>query len=467
MKYQVLYVDDDRANLDTFRRAFRFDYEVMTAESGAEGLEILKGNPEIALIVADQRMPGMKGTEFLEKAMGVNPHAQRMVLTAFTDLDALLDAIQKGHVYDYVVKPWEPAALKGTMDKALAIYDDRIERIKQLVAAQSENAILKEEVNREYDFDHIIGADGALADVIATVRKVAPTDSTVLIRGETGTGKELVAHAVHAASARSGKALVKLNCAALSPGVLESEFFGHEKGAFTGAVAAKKGRFEVAHGGTLFLDEIGDLPEAVQVKLLRVIQEGEFERVGGNETKKVDVRLVTATHQPLERLVEEGRFRQDLFYRLNVIPVSVPPLRERRADIPLIVDHFLGRYCANAGKSLSMNDEARRLLMEYDWPGNVRELKNVIERAVILGEGVLGPDDFSIDIQAINRASSNLGSIDSTEETLSVLSKVHDENARALADAIRKANGNISETARILGVPRSTLVYRLKKYKVI
>jgi DNA-binding NtrC family response regulator len=460
MKHTILYVDDDRANLDTFKRAFRFDYDVLTAESGAEGLELVRKNPELALIVADQRMPGMKGTEFLEKAMGINPHAQRMILTAFTDLDALLNAIQQGHVYDYVVKPWEPEALKAVMDKAIAIYADRIERVKRLIAAQSENANLKEMVAKEYDFAHIVGADGALAGVIAAVKKVAPTNATVLIRGETGTGKELIAHAVHAGSDRADKPLVKLNCAALSPGVLESELFGHEKGAFTGAVAAKKGRFEMADGGTLFLDEIGDLPDAVQVKLLRVIQEQEFERVGGTETKKVDVRLVTATHQPLERLVEEGRFRQDLFYRLNVIPITVPPLRERREDITLLVQHFLGKYCADAGKSLAMTEEAERLLAEYEWPGNVRELKNVIERAVILGEGELGPEDFSMDI-------SNPGTVDTDGESFSVLARVHDDNARALADAIRKANGNISETARILGIPRSTLMYRLKKYGVI
>lgn len=466
MKYKILYVDDDRANLDTFQRAFRFDYDVMVAESGAAGLETVKKHPDIALIVADQRMPGMKGIEFLEKSMSINSHAQRLMLTAFTDVDALLGAIQKGHVYDYVVKPWDPDVLKGIMSKAISLYEDRMERIKQLMVARSENESLKAMVGVEYDVAHIVGADGGLKPVLDQVKKVAITDSTVLIRGESGTGKELIAHAVHGMSARSQGPLVKLNCAALSEGVLESELFGHEKGAFTGAVQEKKGRFEVAHGGTLFLDEIGDLPEAVQVKLLRVIQEREFERVGGTETKKVDVRLVTATHQPLEKLVEERKFREDLFYRINVVPLNVPPLRQRVGDIAQLVDHFLAKYNAETGKNLSISEEARKLLAAYEWPGNVRELANVIERAVILGEGELMPPDFTVDFHMINTQAAR-STLEKTNEAVSVLESIHDENASKLADAIRKANGNISETARLLCIPRSTLVYRLKKYNIV
>jgi DNA-binding NtrC family response regulator len=465
MKPIVIYIDDDKANLDTFHRAFRFDYEVITAESGAEGLELLKANPDVALIVADQRMPKMKGTEFLGHAMRVNPHSQRMILTAFTDLDALLDSIQKGHVYDYVVKPWEPEALKKRMDGAIAIYHERMDRIKNLLAARAQNDSLKEMIREEYDFTNIVGADGALAELIEKIKKVAPTDSTVLIRGESGTGKELVAHAIHEASARANGPMIKLNCAALSPGVLESELFGHEQGAFTGALKMKKGRFEIAHGGTLFLDEIGDLPETVQVKILRVLQEGEFERVGGTETKKVDVRLVAATHRPLERLIQEGKFRQDLFFRLNVIPLHVPPLRERREDLPELIDHFLIKYTANSGKEIAIGEEAKRLLAEYEWPGNVRELKNMIERAVILGEGELTPEDFCMDLKGISEMSSQLESIDPAKESL--LAQVHDEKAKELAKAIRKTGGNISETARLLDIPRSTLVYRLKKYGII
>jgi len=466
MKHTVLYVDDDQANLDTFKRAFRFDYEVLTAESGPEALDLVKANPEIALIVADQRMPRMKGTEFLQQVMNINSHAQRMILTAFTDLDALLDAIQKGHVYDYVVKPWEPNTLRETMNKAIAIYEDRIGRIKELVAARAKSESLSDMVRQGYDYTNIVGADGDLAPVIRIVKKVAPSDSTVLIRGETGTGKELIAHAIHAESTRADGPLIKLNCAALSSGILESELFGHEKGSFTGAVAMKRGRFEAADGGTLFLDEIGDLPDSVQVKLLRVLQEREFERVGGTETRKVDVRLIAATHQPLENLIELGRFRQDLYYRLNVVPIYVPPLRERKSDVPVLIDYFFGKYAAESGKKITMGNEAKRLLADYEWPGNVRELKNVIERAIILGEGELATEDFAIDIEAISRAS-KAGAIDMTGEPFSVLSQIHDDNARMLVEAIRKSNGNISETARLLGIPRSTLIYRLKKYKVV
>ncbi len=467
MKHIVLYVDDDAANLDTFRRAFRFEYEVLTASSGEEGLTLLKKHPEIALIVADQRMPHMKGTEFLECAMAVHPHAQRMILTAFTDLDALLAAIQKGHVYDYVVKPWEPAALKERMDRALVLYDERIERVKQLMVARAQNESLKEMVRADYDFSHIIGADGALAPLMGQVKKVAATEASVLIRGESGTGKELIAHAIHGASARADGPLVKLNCAARAEGVLESELFGHEKGAFTGAIAAKKGRFELADGGTLFLDEIGDLPATVQVKLLRVLQERAFERVGGNETRTVNVRLVAATHQPLERRIKEGTFREDLFYRLNVVPLEVPPLRARKDDLPELVDHFLRKYAVESGKQMTMSDEARALLAQYEWPGNVRELKNVIERAVIMGEGELTTADFSLDLSALSAAALRVTTIDDAAQALSVLDAIHDEKARTLAAALRTAGGNLSETARILDIPRSTLIYRLKKYRVM
>jgi len=408
----------------------------------------------------------MKGIEFLEKSMAINPHAQRLMMTAFTDVEALLGAIQKGHVYDYIVKPWDPDALKGIMNKAIAIYEDRMERIKQLMVARSENESLKTMVGAQYDVAHIVGADDGLKSILEQVKKVAGTDSTVLIRGESGTGKELIAHAVHGMSGRSKGPLVKLNCAALSEGVLESELFGHEKGAFTGAVQEKKGRFEIAHGGTLFLDEIGDLPEAVQVKLLRVIQEREFERVGGTETKRADVRLVAATHQPLEKLVEAGKFREDLFYRINVVPIEIPPLRERSGDIDKLVAHFCAKFNAETGKNVSVSDEAKKLLLAYEWPGNVRELANVIERAVIMGEGVLMPQDFTVDFNAITRQVQR-GSLEKADEAVTVLESIHDEAASKLADAIRKANGNISEAARILGVPRSTLVYRLKKYDIL
>lgn len=454
----VLYVDDDQANLDTFKRAFRFDYDVRTAISGAEGIKVVGAEPELALIVTDQRMPKMTGIEFLKEALRLNPHPQRIILTAFNDNEALLKAIQEGHVYDYVVKPWEPAALKAVCDKAIAIYNDRIEKIKRLISAEAKTFALKEEIKERYDFDEIIGWNGGLANVMEQVKKVSASSATVLIRGETGTGKELIARAIHNSSPRKEESFVAVHCAALSAGVLESELFGHVKGAFTGAIADKKGRFELADGGTLFLDEIGDLPDTVQVKLLRVLQERVFERVGGVDSKKVDVRLITATHKPLEKLVETGKFRHDLFYRLNVVPLVLPPLRDRKNDIPKLIDHFFTKFSRELGKSLSFENGVLEMLYEYDWPGNVRELQNVIERVVVLGEGTISADDLSL-----NSTYANINNVDTSK----VFDTIKDDEAKKIISALRQAKGNISECARILELARSTLMHRLKKYKII
>ncbi|MBI2342101.1 MAG: sigma-54-dependent Fis family transcriptional regulator [Deltaproteobacteria bacterium] len=453
----VLYVDDDTANLETFKRSFRFDYDIKCAPSAAEGLNIVKTEKELGLIITDQRMPQMTGIEFLKEAIKLNPHPQRIILTAFTDNEALLKAIQEGHVYDYIVKPWEPKTLKEICDKAIAIYNDRIEKIKKLFASETKLQIFEEDVKSKYNFDEIIGWNDGLALVMAQVKKVAASNATVLIRGETGTGKELIARAIHNSSSRNDSAFVAVHCAALSPGILESELFGHEKGAFTGAIASKKGRFELADGGTLFLDEIGDLPEPVQVKLLRILQERNFERVGGTETKSVDVRLITATHKPLEELVKTGKFRQDLFFRLNVIPISLPPLRERTGDIKKLIDHFLVKYNKELGKNLSIEPKAYELLAKYDWPGNVRELQNIIERAVVLGEETIASDDL---IQ-------NFSEDSSTFDNLPLLDSIKGEEAKKIVCAMKQARGNISEAARLLGIARSTLVHRLKKYKVL
>ncbi|MFH1653408.1 MAG: sigma-54 dependent transcriptional regulator [Pseudomonadota bacterium] len=466
MKPIVLYIDDDQANLDTFKRVFRFDYDVRLAPSGFEGLDIIKREPEIALIITDQRMPKMTGIEFLKEAMKLNPHPQRIILTAFTDNEALLKAINDGHVYDYVVKPWKPESLKKICDGAIEIYKERIEKIKRLKAAETKVKVLEDEIKSNHNFLTIIGAEGGLSSVMEQVRKVASTPSTVLIRGETGTGKELIARAIHDSSPRSDKPFVAVHCAALSPGVLESELFGHEKGSFTGALHAKAGRFELADEGTLFLDEIGDLPDQVQVKLLRAIQERRFERVGGVDTKEVNVRLIAATHQPLEQFVANGKFRQDLFYRLNVIPITLPALRERREDIPYLIDHFIAKFSREFGKNLKMSHEATSLLCEYDWPGNIRELQNIIERAAVLGDGELAPNDLGIDLEEAKRVVNS--TVDSSVlENKDVLNAIKGEEAVNLIGALRKASGNISEAARVLNLPRSTLVHRLKKYQIL
>ncbi|MBI2340281.1 MAG: sigma-54-dependent Fis family transcriptional regulator [Deltaproteobacteria bacterium] len=464
MKPIVLYIDDDQANLDTFNRVFRFDYQVETALSGVEGLEKLKKIPDISVIVSDQRMPKMTGVEFFQEAQKVNPYPTRIMLTAFTDNEALLKAIQTGHVYDYVVKPWDKEALKKVIDKAIGLYTERIEKIKQLKVAEAKNRLLEEEVKESFNFEEIIGADGGLTGIVAQIKKIAPTNSTILIRGESGTGKELIARAIHFNSPRKGGPFVKVNCAALSPGLLESELFGHEKGAFTGATGQKVGRFELADGGTLFLDEVGDLPEPVQVKILRVLQEKEFERVGGTQTIKTDIRLIAATHQNLEKLIQEKKFREDLFFRINVIPLTVPALRERTGDIPSLARHFAEKYACDLGKKVTLTGEALKALSEYDWPGNVRELSNVIERAVVLADGeTIDAPDLSQDLVAITAMLKQL----EERPPADLRSGIQQGEAQELAKIFKECRGNISLVARKLELPRSTLVHRLKKFRLI
>jgi DNA-binding NtrC family response regulator len=466
MKPLLLYVDDDQSNLDTFKRAFRFDYKIETALSAKAALEWLKNNPEIAVIVSDQRMPQMSGVEFLKEAMKISPYAERIMLTAFTDNEALIKAIQHGHVYDYVVKPWDKEDLKHVLDKAISLHQDRIEKIKKLKVAEIKISLLESETS--FNFSEIIGSEGCLKPLIDQVKKAAPTSSTILIRGESGTGKELIAKAIHFNSTRREGPFVKVNCSALSPGILESELFGHEKGAFTGALSKKIGRFELANGGTLFLDEIGDLPELVQVKMLRVLQEREFERVGGTELVRTDIRLIAATHQNLEKRIEEGKFRQDLFFRLNVIPVFLPALRERGEDIPLLAKFFIQKFCSDMGKKLSINDEALAALKEYDWPGNVRELANVIERVVVLAE----EDELTLvslerNLVATNHTVKEAETFFKTSESKDFRHGLLEDEAQKLAENLKKFRGNISEAARVLELPRSTLVHRLKKCGLI
>jgi two-component system NtrC family response regulator len=466
-KPTIIYIDDDRANLDSFVRAFRFDYDIKTALSGSEGLEILKKEPETSIIITDQRMPHMTGIEFLQKVIGFNPHPIRMILTAFTDNEALLKAIKEGHVYNYIVKPWKKDELKKVIDDAIAIYNERIEKIKQLMAAERKIEAYEEEIKKTYDFTHIIGWEGGLKEVMGKIEKVAPTQTTVLIRGETGCGKELIARAIHGASERNKEPFVPVHCAALSEGVLESELFGHEKGAFTGAIGQKKGRFELAHGGTLFLDEVGDLPMPVQIKLLRVLQERVIERVGGVTPIPTDVRIIAATHQPMEKLINEGAFREDLFYRLNVVPITVPPLRERKEDINDLISFFLEKYTTEMGKRITITEEARNLLTEYDWPGNIRELQNIIERTVILADGeIVDVADLQSDLaETVTIARSTIDVACCNPP--SVRDTVNNEEAARFAKALKECKGNIAETARSLNMARSTLVHRLKKYKLI
>ena len=454
LRYPVLVVDDEQDNLDIVRFNFRKAHTLLFATSGAEALEILK-KEDVACIVSDQRMPGMTGIELLRAAREFRPETVNILLTAYADLPLLAQALNDGLAYRYVSKPWSTEelglALRGAIERFHLIRENK--RLLDLLSEQ--NALLRRDADEAFNFGEIVGEAKVLARVLETVKQVAPTPSTVLIRGESGVGKELIARAIHNASPRAGKAFVRVNCAALAPGVLESELFGHEKGSFTGALARKLGRFELADGGTIFLDEVGDLSPEIQVKLLRVLQEREFERVGGTETLRVDVRVVSATNRDLEQLMQDGLFREDLYYRLNVFPVNVPALRERLEDMEQLASHFVLRFAQRCGKPVKgISADAIERLQGYAWPGNVRELENVIERAIILCRGeVLGEEDLDFGLRRAGAVS-----------PATLPGALEDLEKRKLLEAIEKHRGRKSDVARELGINRSTLYYRLKKF---
>jgi two-component system response regulator AtoC len=474
-KVPVLVVDDEPDNLDAIRFNFGKSFSLLPAGSGEEALALVKQH-DIGVIVTDQRMPRMTGLELLKAAREIRPDAVGIIVTAFTDVDVLIEAINLGRIYRYVTKPWDAKELRGILTHALERF--RLVRDNRRLNDQLQQyaGILSSEAHGEFNFGAIVGDSPPLRDVLARVEQVAQTASTVLLRGETGTGKEMVARAIHINSARETRPFVRVNCAALAPGVLESELFGHEKGAFTGAVARRLGRFELADGGTLFLDEVGDLPLDVQVKLLRVLQEREFERVGGTDTIKVDVRVVSATHRDLEQQIAAGEFREDLYYRLNVFPIHLPPLRDRPSDLPLLCDHFIQKYAQTIGKRVrGVDPGALASLAAYAWPGNVRELENVIERAIILARGTeLTAADLEFSRRPMSAASTASaapfsasgrvtppGRADSARPLQERLSE--QERGEIIA-AIDQAQGNIAHAARTLGINRSTLYYRLRKH---
>ncbi len=457
----ILYVDDEKSNLKLFEKAFASEYVVKTCLSGKDALALIESE-HFPLIIADQKMPSMTGIELCEKLIEVSPQSHRMILTAYSETDILLNAINRGHVQDYIVKPWRKSELKIVIDRAFDAYKLRAAKIQALEERAGQVGQLEQEIREIFDFGSLIGASAGLKSVVEVIAKAAPTDSTMMILGETGTGKELIARLIHDSSHRNKGPFVAVHCAALAKTVLESELFGHEKGAFTGADQTRVGRIESANGGTLFLDEVGEIPEEVQVKLLRVLQEREIQRVGANKTMPVDVRVVVATHRDLEEEVRAGRFRKDLFYRLNVIPLTVPALRDRTQDIEALGGYFLNKFNRQMGKDLSLSFDALEALTAYDWPGNVRELQNILERAVILSAG---PE---IDAEDLKLPSSipeivNLKNSDPTD----VRALIQQEAIQKISHAMRSANGNISEAARAMGIARTTLFDRLKKYKMI
>src|SRR5450432_472133 len=470
-RYPILVVDDEQDNLDAFRFNFRKTFDILTATSGAEALAIL-AEKNVAVIVTDQRMPKMTGVELLREVRAKTPETVGIILTAFTDVDVLIEAINLGQVYRYITKPWDAKEVRGVMQYAIERYHLQAEN-KRLAAQLSEyTGYLNQQLHGEFDFGNIIGESSALREVLAKVEQVAPTFSTVLLRGETGTGKELVAHAIHINSPREEKPFVRVNCAALAPGILESELFGHEKGSFTGAMERRRGRFELADGGTLFLDEVGDLPMEVQIKLLRTLQEREIERVGGNETIKVDVRVVAATNRDLIEATRTSSFRADLYDRLNVFPINLPPLRDRLDDLPVLANHFVAKFARSMGMApAGLSPDGMAKLRDYNWPGNVRELENIIERAMILARGApLGAPHLDFVRRAVTHAPS--GSVPVVapsapmlvDDGKSLAERLLESERKEIVAAVEKSRGNIASAARTLGINRSTLYYRLRKH---
>ena len=442
--FPVLVVDDEPDILRSFAFNYGDEFALLTAESGARGLELLRQH-DAAVIVADQRMPAMTGTEFLERSMELRPDAVRIILTGYTDVDAIVRAINTSRIYRYVTKPWESEELRLTLRRGVEVFHlarDNARLVEELRRANerlaTENQYLRE-ASAAVPLE-IVGESAAIREVLDLVAKVAGQRSTVLIEGETGTGKELVARAIHARSPRRDRLFVAVNCAVLSEGILESELFGHRRGAFTGAVADRKGLFEVANGGTLFLDEISETSLALQAKLLRVLQEGEIRPVGDTRDRAVDVRVITATNRRLEEEVKAGRFREDLYYRLRVFPIRLPPLRDRPEDVPVIARHLVQRLSAQLGKPIGpITPDALAVLARSPFTGNVRELANELERAIILADpgapitqDLLSDDVRDDDEPAPGRQPKSPE--DEREEVLAALARAQGVKARAASD---------------------------------
>ncbi|MCZ6464341.1 MAG: sigma-54 dependent transcriptional regulator [Proteobacteria bacterium] len=472
--YGILIVDDEAAILESLELTLSSEYRVFSAESGEEGLEILQ-REDIALVIVDQVMPGMTGVELLEKVIDRNPRAIRMMLTGYADVTSLVRAINAGRIYRYIPKPWEPDELRINVKRALEAYELTWENT-QLSAAladanerlRAENVYLRREVERRYSFDELIGESPAMLKVFDVTEKVARTDATVLITGETGTGKDLLARAIHYAGTRKDKRFVAQNCASLPDTLLESELFGHKRGAFTGAHADKQGLFEVAHGGTIFLDEIGETEPGMQVRLLRVLQDGEIRPLGSSETRMVDVRIIAATNQNPRALVSEGRFREDLFYRLRVVEIELPPLRERRSDIPALAHHFLDKANAKMGRQLKgFTNAAMDRFMAQHWAGNVRELENEIQRSVALAgdEDVIGVDMLSEELRGIAGDAPATAAAQEPIHDWHLTSAVDSLKRRMILDSLRET-GSKTRAAQKLGIPRQSLQKMMKRLQL-
>lgn len=446
MKPRILIVDDEEIVRDFISEVLiRMGYAPLAADRGETAIEHLQRG-EFDVVITDFKMPGISGLDVLSRTLELWPECRVIMITAFGTIEHAVNAMKMG-AHDYITKPVSPDHLEMVISKAL--------EYKKL---RAENRILKREIGEKYSFENIVGKSAAMRDIFELIRRTAPSDSTVLISGESGTGKELVARAIHFNSPRKDGPFIKMNCAALPEGLIESELFGHEKGAFTGAFRSSMGRFELADGGTLLLDEISEIPGSLQAKLLRVLQEKEFERIGSGQTIKVDVRVIATSNRDLKEEVARGEFRGDLFYRLNVIPIDLPPLRMKKEDIPVICDYFLEKYCRNFGVPMKIISPAvMKIFQSYHWPGNVRELENLLERAVVISKNQeLKLSDFPPEI------SSGVASVPSgtVEVGMSV-----GEAERILIMKTLKANaGNKTRTAEILGISTRTLRNKLHEY---
>ena len=450
---RVLVVDDDEGHARAVAESLeRVGYDCVVATSGSEGLRLIE-EQVFDIVITDLIMDGVDGMEVLARAKRELPDAEVVILTGHSTIKGAVSAMQAG-ASNYLIKPLDINELRTVADKAS--QSQRLHR---------SNIELQKQLHEKFGFEGVIGNSPAMHAVVAKLRQIAPTSASVLITGESGTGKELVAKALHINSPRKNKPFVPLNCAELSENVLESELFGHVKGAFTGADRDRIGRFQYANGGTLFLDEIGDMPMSIQVKLLRVLESGEVVRVGTNDPVKVNVRLISATHRDLSDAIAEGRFRQDLFHRLKVVSIKLPPLRERRDDIPLLIDTFLKEFSTSHGKSVtSISPAVRKALIGYSWPGNVRELRNVIESMVVMdADRVLDVDDLTEDLQQ----AASVGRSDGHAGVDTLVGKSLEEIERHyIALTLEQTGGNREEAARLLGIGERTLYRKIKEYGI-
>jgi DNA-binding NtrC family response regulator len=442
MKQRVLVVEDE----DKLRRVMQLHlqsagFEVDQAGSAEEGLRFAD---RADVVITDLKLPGMDGLHLISALRRQNSRTPVVMITAFGSVETAVEAMKCG-ASDFVTKPFSLDHLLTVVNKALEVR-----------ALREENTKLREELGVRYEFENIVGRSTAMQEVFATITRVAPTRATVLLAGESGVGKDLIARAIHFHSPRKDKPFVKINCTALPENLMESELFGYEKGAFTGAVTSKPGKFEQADTGTVMLDEIGDVPAVIQVKLLRVLQEREIERLGSNKTRQVDVRIVAATNVDLRVALENGTFREDLYYRLNVVPLNIPPLRQRKVDIPFLADHFARKVGKELGRACEISRDALDRLMEYDWPGNVRELENTIERSMVLCAGdVLGGDEVRLDTGRTKALQ--------TPQFLPDGMNLDQYEQSIIREALRRAGGNKSQAARLLGITRNALRYRLSQ----